>query len=185
MNVFDRYLLRLFLKVLIACMLCITGLYVVVDFCNNMDEFIGYGGEQGYFQVIGQYYAPRVPWFFDRISGLLALIAAMFAITWLQRSNEMTALLAAGVSKARILKPLILAAAAVSLLAAANREFLIPVYRHKLLRNAQGELRKLVAALQVTRRYTLTSDDASLRHSIFTPAGGVAGLRFGVRRRAL
>lgn len=140
MKVFDRYLLQLFLRVLLVCMFSITGLYVVVDFCNNMDEFLGYGSERGYLAVIGEYYGPRIPWFFDRISGLLALIAAMFAITWLQRTNEMTAVLAAGISKTRIIKPLVCAAVAVSLLAAANRELIIPANRDKLLRNAQDWL---------------------------------------------
>ncbi len=137
MTVFDRYLIRVFAKVLLICMISITGLYVVIDFCNNMDEFLNSGQQQGQLQVIGEYYGIRVPWFFDRISGLLALIAAMFAITWLQRTNEMTALLAAGIPKSRIVKPLVLGAVAISLLAAANREVVIPGNRNGLLQNAQ------------------------------------------------
>jgi lipopolysaccharide export system permease protein len=153
MKTFDRYLLRLFVKVLLVCLISITGLYVVIDACNNLDEFLGYGKRYGFLKVLGQYYSARIPWFFDRISGLLALIAAMFAVTWLQRTNEMTALMAAGIPKSRILKPLIAAALLVSLLAAANRELLIPSFRPRLLRNAQDWLGDMPQRLEPQRDY--------------------------------
>jgi lipopolysaccharide export system permease protein len=150
---FDRYLLRLFIRVLLVCLVSITGLYIVVDSCNNLDEFLGYGKKMGFLQVLAGYYGARVPWFFDRISGLLALVAAMFAVTWLQRSNEMTALLAAGIPKSRIVKPLIAAAIVVSLFAAANREFVIPANRSSLLRNAQDWLGNVACNVDPVRDY--------------------------------
>ena len=136
MKTFDRYLLRLFVKVLLACFLSMAGLYIVIDAFSNLDEFLGYG-DVG---VVAEYYAARLPWFFDRSSGLLALLAGMFAVTWLQRTNELTALMAAGITTRRIVRPLLVAAAVVSLLAAANRELLIPAVRDKLVRNAQDWL---------------------------------------------
>ncbi len=149
MQTFDRYLLRLFLKVLLVCFLSITGLYVVIDACNNLDEFIGYGKQQGsVLPVLTDYYSARVPWFFDQISGLLALIAAMFAVSWLRRSNEMTALMAAGVPTSRIVRPLIAAALVVAVLAAANREVVIPSVRDKLTRNAQDWLGENARSLE-------------------------------------
>jgi lipopolysaccharide export system permease protein len=113
-----------------------AGLYIVIDAFSNLDEFLGYGRVA----VVAEYYSARLPWFFDRASGLLALLAAMFAVTWLQRTNEMTALMAAGVTTRRIIRPLLMAAVFVSLLAAANRELLIPAVRDKLVRNAQDWL---------------------------------------------
>jgi lipopolysaccharide export system permease protein len=118
--------------------LSITGLYVVIDACSNADEFMDYGKQQdGLLPVLADYYSSRVPWFFDQISAMLTLIAAMFAVTWLKRSNEMTALMAAGIPSSRIIRPLVFAALTVSVMAAANREFLIPQVRDKLTRNAQ------------------------------------------------
>ncbi|MBC8355360.1 MAG: LptF/LptG family permease [Planctomycetes bacterium] len=141
MSTFDRYLLRLFVKVLFVCFLSMVGLYIVIDVFSNLDEFIGYGREQGgLFKVIGDYYSARVPWFFDHASGLLTLVAGMFAITWLQRTNELTALMAAGITTKRIVRPLLAAAVVVSLVAAANRELVIPEVRDKLVRNAQDWL---------------------------------------------
>lgn len=141
MSTFDRYLLRLFVKVLLACFVSMVGLYIVIDAFGNLDEFIGYGREEGgLLQVIADYYSARVPWFFDHASGLLALVAGMFVITWLQRTNELTALMAAGITTKRIVRPLLAAAVVISLLAVANRELVIPEVRDKLVRNAQDWL---------------------------------------------
>ncbi len=141
MSTFDRYLLRLFIKVLFACFVSMVGLYIVIDAFGNLDEFIGHGREQGgLLRVVADYYSARVPWFFDHASGLLALVAGMFAITWLQRTNEMTALMAAGITTKRLVRPLLGAAIVVALVGAANREFVIPEVRDKLVRNAQDWL---------------------------------------------
>ena len=169
MQTYDRYLGRLFIKVLVVCFLSITGLYVVIDACSNADEFMDYGKRQdGMLPVLTEYYSARVPWFFDQISALLTLIAAMFAINWLKRHNEMTALMAAGIPNWRIVRPLVWAAVIVSLLAAANREFVIPQVRDKLTRNAQdwlGEQARTVepvldnqSGVLISGRYTYANE---------------------------
>jgi lipopolysaccharide export system permease protein len=166
MSTFDRYLLRLFVKVLLACFLSMVGLYIVIDGFGNLDEFIGYGREQGgLLAVIADYYSARVPWFFNHASGLLALVAGMFVITWLQRTNELTALKAAGITTKRIVRPLLAAAVVISLVAAANRELVIPEVRDKLVRNAQnwlGETARKVDAVTDNRTDILISGRASI-----------------------
>lgn len=150
MKIFDRYLIRLFVKVLLGCFLSMAGLYIVIDAFSNLDEFVGYGSVR----VVADYYSARLPWFFNYASGLLALIAAMFAVTWLQRTNELTALMAAGIPTKRIVRPLIVCAIVVSGLAVANRELLIPAVRDKLVRNAQdwlGEKARKVNAVTDNR----------------------------------
>ena len=157
MLIIDRYILRLFTKVGLISFASLTGLYIMIDTAGNFEEFVSYSGRLGgFFRVIGDYYGPRVFTFFDRISGLLPLIAAMFAVTWLQRTNELTALMAGGVSKLRVLAPLIIAAVVVSLLGVANRELLIPSVREKLTRNAQDWLGENPRPL--TPRYDIATD---------------------------
>lgn len=135
-KIIDRYLVLLFVKVLLICYFSLAGLSFVIDFATNADEFIGYIKQQGPL-VLLDYYVPRSLLFFDRIAGLLALVSSIFAITVLQRSNEFTALMAAGISRARIVTPLLVASCTVALLGAANREFGLPRVRDKLARNAQ------------------------------------------------
>jgi lipopolysaccharide export system permease protein len=68
---------------------------------------------------------------------VITLASAMFALSWLERHNELTALLAAGVPRWRIARPVIVFAAVVSLLSATNRELLLPRIREAFARNAQ------------------------------------------------
>jgi lipopolysaccharide export system permease protein len=138
MLIVDRYLLRLFVKVLLICFFSLTGLFVVIDLFGNLDEFLDIATRQGGLPtVMCAYYGPRVLAFFDRTSPLMALMAATFAVTSLQRSNELSALMAAGIPKIRVVRPLIMGTVVVSLLAATSRECLIPAYRERLIRNAQ------------------------------------------------
>lgn len=141
MTILDRYVLRLYLGILLIAFISLTGLFIVVDAFNNLDEFIA-GSKQagGPFVVLGSYYGARTLWFFDRMSGVLGMVAAMFTLTMMQRNNEMTALMAAGISRSRVVQPLIGAVLFVSVLGLVNREFGLPNVRDKLTRNAQDLL---------------------------------------------
>jgi lipopolysaccharide export system permease protein len=133
MFILYRYLLRQFLQIFMICFCSMFGLYIVIDAFTNLEEFSTYGEKHGgVFVVIGQYYAYRSLSFFDFTSGIVALIAAMFTLALFQRFNELTALLAAGIPKRRIIKPIVLAVLAISVAAAASRELLIPAVRDKL-----------------------------------------------------
>ncbi len=141
MCIIDRYLLRQFTQTFIICFLSLMGLYVVIEASTNLDAFIRDGQKAGgVVALIAEYYAYRSLWLFDVASGVLALVAAMFTISWIQRHNEMTALMAAGVSRLRVVVPVIAAVGVVSLLSAANRELLIPRYRSELSRPPQDPL---------------------------------------------
>jgi len=147
----DRYLLRQFIKAFLIFFCSLTGLYIVIDAFNNLEEFITFAkthdglrslapeGQSGnLFLIIGEYYAPRALGFFDQTSGILTLISAMFTVTWIQRFNELTALQAAGMSKRRVLRPVIVAVGLIAVLAALDREFVIPLFRYELSHNAQN-----------------------------------------------
>jgi lipopolysaccharide export system permease protein len=142
MTIVDRYLLKLYIKVLLVSFTSLAGLFIIVDLVNNLDEFLKYGKRNsgGTGAVILEYYGPRLLLFFDQIAGLLAMLAAAFVLTVLARTNELTALLAAGVGPARILKPLLAASLLVAAGGAINREYGLPKVRDSLSRNAQDWL---------------------------------------------
>jgi len=139
MFILPRYLLRQFLQVFAICFLSLTGLYIVIDAFGHLDHFSTHAeeGGGGLFEIMATYYAYHSLAFFDGTSGILAMISAMFTVTWLQRHQELTAIMAAGISKLRILKPLLVAAAGVSLLGVANRELVIPRVREQLTRDTK------------------------------------------------
>ncbi len=139
MWIIDRYMLRQFLSTFVICCLSLFGLYVVFDLFTNLEEFLRCGREQngGVLSLIASFYGYQTAVFFDQTAGLLALVAAMFTVAWIQRHNELTALMAAGIAKTRVAAPVIVAAVIVAFLAAANRELLIPQIRDPLSRRPQ------------------------------------------------
>lgn len=149
MWIIDRYLLRQFLKTFLICFISLTGLFIVIDAFTHLDDFLRAGEKHGsLISVMGWYYAYRAVRFFDLMAGLLTLIAAMFTATWIQRHNEMTALMAAGVSRIRVVLPLISAAVVILILAAVIREALIPRFRAELVKWPRDLVNTTVRELQ-------------------------------------
>lgn len=155
--IIDRYLLRQFLQVFAICFVSLTGLYVVFDAFTNLDEFLRYADQNGrLMQVMAEFYAYRSVLFFDRMGAMLAMVAGMFTLTWFQRHNELVALMAAGISRRRVIVPVIVASIVISLASAASRELVIPSLREDLSRDA----RELVGdtAVEFHPRYDHTTD---------------------------
>ncbi|MBL9093785.1 MAG: LptF/LptG family permease [Planctomycetaceae bacterium] len=137
LRIIDRYLLVQYLKTFFICWASLTGLYIVVDAFSNLDEFMKYAEEsgRGLVTILAEFYTFRAIFFFDRASAILAMISAMFTITWIQRHNELTALMAAGLSRIRVVRPILIAAALITVGAAVSREFVIPQLRDQLTRD--------------------------------------------------
>jgi lipopolysaccharide export system permease protein len=140
MRIIDRYLLREFLQTFAICFLSLTGVYVVFDAFTNLEAFLHCAKGWQLFRVLVSYYGFQSIFFFDRTSSLLVLMSAMFTMAWIQRHNEMTALMAAGVSRIRIVAPVIVAGIVITVLAAVNRETLMPRFKDQLAQRP-GDLR--------------------------------------------
>ncbi len=149
MGIIDRYLLRQFVQTFLICYLSLTGIYVVFDAFTNLEAFLQCaeraGGLAG---LMGRYYVFRAIFFFDRTAALLTLISAMFTVTWIRRHNELTALMSAGISRVRVVLPVICAAVFVALLATANRELVIPRFREQLARTPHDLLGDIPRGMQ-------------------------------------
>jgi lipopolysaccharide export system permease protein len=167
MFILQRYLLRQFLQVFVICFLSLVGLYVVIDAFGHLDHFSSYAEKEGnLLGVIARYYSYHSLAFFDRTSGILAMISAVFTVAWLGRHQELTAMMAAGISKFRVVKPLLFAAAAVSLLGVLNRELAIPQVRDQLTRDTKdlggGAARPLEARLDASSNILIGGDKVVL-----------------------
>ena len=148
MPIIDRYIISGFLKIFLICFMSFSGLFIVVDAFTNLEEFLEMGQSGSLLNVIVSYYGPRLLQFFDRTAPLIALVAAIFSVAFMQRSNELTAISAAGISKRRIAKPLLLTTLAIVALTMVNRETLIPAFRNLLAMQPQdlsaGKTRSVV-----------------------------------------
>jgi len=142
MLIVDRYILRQYVKSFLICWLSMTGLYVIVDAFSHLDEFIDFAekSHRQLFSVVAEFYLYRTMAFFDRLSAVLAMIAAMFTVTWIQRYQELTALMAAGISRMRAARPVMAAAVIITMIAVIMREFVLPTFREQL----SGDARDLV-----------------------------------------
>ncbi len=151
MTKIDRYLLFLYSRVFLICFLTLSGLLVVVQVFTNLDEMIAYGKFRGSFILgLAEYFSPYMLSIYDRMCGLLTLLATMFVVAWLYRTHEMTALLAAGISKGRIIRPIMILSAVLILFAAVSRELLIPNYASMLSKTPQELLGESIRPIRPT-----------------------------------
>jgi lipopolysaccharide export system permease protein len=130
----DRYLLRRFAQAYVITFFSLVGLYIVIDAFNHFDEFteVSVTTAQLLKHVI-VYYACRVAVFFDRLAGIISMMAAMFVLGWMKRQNELIPCLAAGVPTLRVCASVLIASALVNVLVVANQEWLIPSIGDRLL----------------------------------------------------
>ena len=127
MRILDRERYKAFFKAYLICFVALVGLYIVFDAFTNLDEFAEVDENTGVVLAkMGRYYAIRLSQFYDRLCGVIGMMAAIFTVTWMQRDNELLAILAAGVSTHRAIRPVVISAVLVSGLAIANQELLIP-----------------------------------------------------------
>ena len=138
MNLIDRYLVKNFLWSTLIFFATFCGLFTVIDAFGNLEEFINEGQRSGgLLTVLAKYYSVRSLVIFDRTSGVVMLVAAMFTLTSLERHNELTALMAAGISRGRLVKPIIFGVVAMTVFTVVNREVIIPYFRQPLSIKAQ------------------------------------------------
>ena len=122
MTIIDRYLLRQFMQNFVICFVSLTGVYVVFDAFSHSSLPAVSPRAADLLKVMAAYYGYQSLFFFDRISSLLVLMSAMFTMAWIQRHHELTALMAAGISRIRVVTPVLAAAVAITSLAVVNRE---------------------------------------------------------------
>ncbi|HKD37535.1 MAG TPA: LptF/LptG family permease [Pirellulales bacterium] len=136
MLIIHRYLLRHFLQVFAICFCSLMGLFIVIDAFQNLEEFVRSGDTHGgVLKAVWSYYSYQTLPFFESTSAVVTLIAAMFTLANFQRFNELTALLAAGIPKWKIVKPIVIAAGLIAVAAVVNREIVMPANRDKLTRD--------------------------------------------------
>ena len=157
MKIIDRYLLRQFFRAYVICFMSLLGIIIVFDAFTHLEDFLNCAEKAGGLgRVMVAYYAYRSVLIFDRTSALLTLVAAMFTVAWIQRYNELTALQAAGISRVRVVKPVIVASILLSLVSVGVRELLIPRFSNELARNSTDLLGDV--AQDVKPRYDNQTD---------------------------
>jgi len=129
----DWLLVKGYFKAYLVCLVSLLSLYIVIDMFMNLDEFTSHHhGLVPVLKHIAGFYGYRIPKFFDQLCEPIVLLAAMFTVALMQRSNELIPLLSAGVSTRRVVLPVLVSAWIMLSLAVANCELLIPHIAAKL-----------------------------------------------------
>jgi lipopolysaccharide export system permease protein len=113
---------------------------------DQNDKLPGENSLWGQLKTFGRnvtvYYSYRIPVFYQRINGIVLLLSAAFTIGWMERQNELTPILAAGIPLGRLLAPLGGITIFFLCVGIFNTECLIPRCAEHLLRQAEDPLGK-------------------------------------------
>jgi lipopolysaccharide export system permease protein len=170
MHLLDRQLIRGYLKSYLVCLVSLLCLYVVVDLFTNIDDFTEHHhGLASVLRHIGIYYGFKISQIFDRLCEAIVLLAAMFTVAWMQRSNELIPLLSAGVATQRVVRPVLWSACAMLVLGVLNQELVIPrigMYLGNSREDPKGEKDQIVHGAYDTNGVHITGEMASRRDRV-------------------
>ena len=123
MRILDRYVLGEFLRTSALGLVAFTSIFTIVDVFEKMDVFID---NHARIADIALYFALKLPYVIALVLPIALLLAALLSLGQMQRQNELAAMTTSGVSLVRILRPVLLASAAVSVLSFAFTELVVP-----------------------------------------------------------
>src|SRR5271157_4242865 len=151
MRILDRQRYWAFIKAYFTCYVSLVGLYIVIDAFSNLDEFMKRAeGFVELIKVMGRYYLLHQALYFDQLGSVIGMMAAIFTVTWMQRNNEQLAILAAGISTHRAIRPVLISSVIVSTFAVANQELVMPRFAEDLSKPHDDDGQRTV---HVTSRY--------------------------------
>jgi lipopolysaccharide export system permease protein len=103
----DRYVGWTFASSYAMALFVVMGLFVVMDMASNLDEYLEPwpDGTSASSTQIALYYLFNTPFLFLQAAPFITLIAGLFTLTRMLASNEVGAVLAAGISGRRLLLP--------------------------------------------------------------------------------
>jgi len=104
MRILDRYVLQKFLLPFVYCFLGFIAIWFIFDLSDNLPDFLQ--GKAG-FDVLLEYYRSQISEIIVVSLPIGALLALLYSLTAMSRSNEIISMLGAGVSVTRVLVPLI------------------------------------------------------------------------------
>ena len=70
MTTIDRYIFRVFARVLVISLLSMTGLYIVIDVFSNVEDFLAVSKRDDAKQMLMMYGLARLLWIFDLLSNV-------------------------------------------------------------------------------------------------------------------
>lgn len=141
MKLLDRYIIKQYLSNTLLLLCVLFSFVIAIDLSLNIDRFLRIASEtlraRGQndtlvprltltVSLIGDLWGPRLLSLYNTLLGIVLTAAMGFTVTQLVRHRELVAMIASGQSLHRVVRPFIVVALAMTLLAVVNQEILLP-----------------------------------------------------------
>lgn len=123
LKIVDKYVVKHLLVSYGICLASILGIFLIIDVLTNIERLLSRGS---FLSALGGYLVAATPVVYYQIAPGAFLMAAMFTLSSLNKTNELLALRASGVSIYRVLQPIVIASLVAALAMAAVQETIIP-----------------------------------------------------------
>lgn len=120
----DRYIIGKFIGTYIYAIILIISISIVFDVNENLAKFTQYHAPLK--AIVFDYYMNFVPYFANLFSPLFVFIAVIFFTSKLAGNSEIIAMLAAGISFKRLMRPYMISCVLISALSFYLRAYVIP-----------------------------------------------------------
>ena len=124
LGILDWYIIKKFIGTYIYAILLIISIAIVFDFNENLSKFTQ--SHAPWRAIIFDYYANFIPYYSNLFSPLFVFIAVIFFTSKLAGNSEIIAMLAAGVSIKRLMRPYMLSCVVIAGLTFYLNSFVIP-----------------------------------------------------------
>ena len=114
MRILDRYILKNTFSGYIFVLLVFIGLYFIIDLFSSLSDILK---AKPPLEILVQYYVMMVPLIFMRVSSFALLISVIYAISEMNKNNEIISMRSSGLSIARVAFPVLFLAIALSFVA--------------------------------------------------------------------
>lgn len=123
-SILDWYIIKKFIGTYIYSILLIISIAIVFDFNENLSKFTQYHAP--WRAIVFDYYANFIPYYSNLFSPLFVFIAVIFFTSKLAGNSEIIAMLAAGVSFKRLMRPYMFSCVLIALTTFYLNSFVIP-----------------------------------------------------------
>ncbi len=141
LNRIDRYLIGKFLFNFFWSMLAFWVVFIIVDLVENLDKFIDKGVP---FTYVSLYYVYYTPYVLILVAPVGVLLATLFAVGFLAKTNELLAMRAAGLSLWRLSAPFLILGLIISASVFAAGETVYPQFERKRVELREQSVRGTV-----------------------------------------
>ena len=142
----DRYIIRKFLGTYIFSLVLMIVVIIIFDYNEKIDKFVSSNAPMN--EIIFDYYLNLAPYYANTFSALFVFISVIYFTSKLADNSEIIAMLSAGVSFRRLMKPYMIAAGIISFMTYIMTAFVIPNGNAKMLSFEQkySKKKKVVSA---------------------------------------